>query len=111
MVSKEAVASLTRYVIRQETDMIARVNWVAWKKNPSSGDGPVDMYHVYQCDNYMVETLGYSGSSGGDSGPSKINLFLNHGFATGSHELVLSSGDMAYIMNDEGKTIDVIRTV
>lgn len=96
--------------------MIVRINWLAWKNQPISADQardpnrPADMYHVYQCDNYMVETLGYNGSSNGDSGPSRINLFLN-GRTEGAHQLALSNGDEAFIMNDAGKTIDIIRTV
>lgn len=92
--------------------MIVRVNWNQWKKDAACSNPPsvVDMYHVYQCDNYMVEITGYSGSSDGNNGPSNINLFLD-GRTSESHHLVMSRGDTAFIMNDEGKTIDIIRTV
>jgi hypothetical protein len=92
--------------------MIVRVNWQAWKNNPVEANpkGPADMYHVYQCTNYLVEIMGYSGSSLEEGGPSRVNLFLNPGTDGGSNEILLSNGDTAYIMNDAGKTIDVIRT-
>lgn len=93
--------------------MIVRVNWNQWKKDACENPGPNavrEMYHVYQCDNYMVEITGYSGSSDGPCGPSQLMLHLD-GRTEGAHMLAMSGGDEAFIMNDNGKTIDIIRTV
>jgi len=65
------------------------------------------MYHVYQCSDYFVEITGFSGSSNGPSGPSNVRLMLDGD----KHDIALSGGDEAFIMNDTGKTIDIIRTV
>jgi hypothetical protein len=77
---------------------------VAWAQPNSEGH---QMYHVYQASEYLVEFLGWSGSSGGPSGPSQARLMIDGD----AHEIYLSHGDTAYIMNDEGKTIDVVRTI
>lgn len=75
---------------------------VCWAKR----DGPT-MYHVYQCGDYFVEITGYSGSSDGVSGISSARLMLDGG----KHDILISSGDNVYIMNDQGKTVDSILTV
>ena len=81
--------------------MIVRVNW-----NSPNSDGH-QMYHTYEASQYLVEYLGFSGSSNGPSGPCRVRLILDGD----KHDIALSGGDTAYIMNNEGKTIDVIRTI
>lgn len=81
--------------------MIVRIHWA----QPNS-DGH-KMFHIYECKEYFVEELAYSGSSNGPSGPSQIRLMLD----CQEHDICLSNGDVAYVMNNEGKTIDSIRTI
>ena len=81
--------------------MIVRVNWA----QPNS-DGH-QMYHVYQATEYFVETTGWSGSLNGPSGPSNVRLMLDGD----KHDICLSNGDTAFVMNDDGKTVDVVRTI
>ena len=69
---------------------------VAWGKRTL--DAP-EMYHVYQCSEYFVEEAK-------DCAPTQIRLMLD----ANKHDISLSNGDAAFIMNDVGKTIDVIRT-
>lgn len=86
--------------------MIIKVEWRAWKKNPCSSDSPADMHNVYQCEEYGAEIMGWTGSSKDASYPSKVILNLDNGVK----QIQLSGGDVAWIMNDSGKTIDTIYT-
>jgi hypothetical protein len=81
--------------------MIVRIDW-----NKPNSDGH-KMYHVYQASEYFVEELGYSGSGLGPSGVSSLRLMLDGD----KHDICLCHGDTAFVMNDLGKTIDVIRTI
>jgi len=84
--------------------MIVKVEW----SKPNS-DG-FKMYHTYECSEYFVEITGWSGSCGPgmktESQPSNVRLMLD----CNKHDICLSGGDVAYIMNNEGKTIDIVRT-
>lgn len=87
-------------ISRQEDSMIVKVDWA----KPNS-DG-FKMYHVWECSEYFVEVTGYKGDSINGSSPSNIRLMLD----CDKHDIVLNGGDTAYVMNDSGKTIEVVRT-
>jgi len=80
--------------------MIIRVNWAVPVTTP--GEIPtLKMYHTYQASEYFVEfNLNPNGTT------DSIRLMLDGD----KHDISLSGDDVAYIMNDEGKTIDSIRT-
>ena len=78
--------------------MFVKVKW--GNQSPAS-------YKVWECQEYFVEITGWSGSSKGDSTPSSMRLMLDNG----KHDIQVSEGDEVFIMNNEGRTIDVIRTV
>lgn len=77
--------------------MIVRINWKAMEG--SNG------YHVHECKDYLVETLAWKESSKDKGEASQVFLLLD-----GVQDISLSNGDIAYIMNDDGKTIDTIKT-
>ena len=81
--------------------MIVKILWAQ-----PNHDG-YKMYHMYECAEYFVEETGYSGSSGGPSGLSSARLMLDGD----KHDICLGHGDVAYVMNNSGKTIEVIRTI
>jgi hypothetical protein len=61
--------------------------------------------HMFQCNDFTICPV-TDHQSTGPGGPAVYqHLVLDNG----KHELKLSSGDTAYIMNDDGKTIDVLR--
>ena len=69
--------------------MVIRVDWVNVGHK---------LYHVYEASDYFVEPS--------DSTESQVRLVLDNG----KHDMLLSGGDVAWIMNNDGKTIDTIRT-
>jgi hypothetical protein len=77
--------------------MIVRVDWA----QPNS-DGN-KMYNVYEATEYFVEGL-----TPKDCHPSApiTRLMLD----IDRRDIILNNGDVVYVMNDNGKTIDVIRT-
>ena len=75
--------------------MLVRVNWA----QPNS-DGN-STYHTYEARDYYVEKFE-------KETPTRFRVVLN--VDKEAHELFLGRGDAAYIMNDQGKTIDVVRT-
>jgi hypothetical protein len=81
---------------------------VEWQKPNEDGH---TMYNVWEASEYFVEFLGWSGSGGINvptvSGPSQVRLMLD----SSKHDIILSNGDTAFVMNDTGKTIDIIRTI
>lgn len=88
--------------------MIVRVNWHT--QDFSSPSPVAQAYHIWECGDLRIEIQGFTGSSNAghsSSGPSKVTLNLDDG----KHTISISGGDEAFIMNNEGKTIDVIRTV
>lgn len=83
--------------------MIVRVNWA----QPNS-DGH-SMYHVYEAAEYFVEWM----DKRVGFGPSEEQKPITHArlmLDGDKHDIYLSNGDTAYIMNSEGKTVDIIRT-
>ena len=75
--------------------MIVRVQW--YPRPSPLGEIPPKLSHVYQCSEYFLEEIGTSNA--------RLILDVN------KHDLFLSNGDEAFIMNDQGKTIYVVRTV
>jgi hypothetical protein len=73
--------------------MIVRIEWA--KPNENGGR----MYTVYEAHEYFVERRL-------QETPEVIRIMLD----VTKHDLCLSAGDAAYIMNNDGKTIDVIKT-
>jgi hypothetical protein len=87
--------------------MIVRVNWhIDWNA-PKAADAPSQGYHLYSCKDLGIGIHGFSGSSNGPSGPSRVTLNMDNG----THLVDVEKGDEVFIMNDEGRTVDVIRTV
>lgn len=81
---------------------------VQWAKPNSDGH---QMYHVYEAKEYFVEYLAWSGETpskkdGKNEQPNQIRLMLDGS----KHDILLSDGDLAYVMNENGKTIESIRT-
>ena len=72
--------------------MIVRVNWNSLEGNS---------YHVYEAHDYFVKHHLHNAD-----GKFSAELWLD----TDKHHFCLSGGDEAYIMNNDGKTIDTIRT-
>lgn len=73
--------------------MIVRVDWAKLNENGGA------MSHVYEAHEYFVERRMRET-------PEVVRLILD----CDRHDLCLSGGDQVYIMNNEGKTIDIIRT-
>ena len=80
--------------------MIVKVCWE--KTGVGSKNG---LYHTYEVSHYLVEIISWSGAID-TSTPRKIRLVLDDN----KHNLLLSGGDIAFVMNNTGKTIEVIRT-
>lgn len=83
--------------------MIVRINW-AEPKDMTPTYHPT--YSVWQCQKYFVQITGWSGGSIEPSRPSSAMIYLDEG----THEIGIGPGDVAYFMNDEGKTFDTLRT-
>ena len=81
--------------------MIIRVNWATPNSNVES------MYHVYSANEYFVEYFRPAPPEGSDQlQKCQVRLMIDGE----KHDVLLSCGDTAYIMNDSGKTVEVIRT-
>lgn len=72
--------------------MIIRVDWIQPNENGYR------MYHMYDADHYFVEYLE----------PSHVRLMIDYDGQ--NHDILLANGDKAYVMNNEGKTVDVINS-
>jgi hypothetical protein len=70
--------------------MIIKVVWT--QLNEAGGK----MYHMYSAQEYAVD----------HTADDEVNLYLDNG----KHHILIGPGDVAYAMNDNGKTIEVILT-
>lgn len=55
-------------------------------------------YHVWQMDEYFVEDVQ-------NTSPSQVRVILD----SSRHDILMTAGDIAYVMNDDGKTVEIIR--
>jgi hypothetical protein len=79
--------------------MFIRIQWAM----PNS-DG-FNMTHTYQCGDYFVGPY-KDPTTCGPNGPSTYTHLILDG---GKHDIRLGGDDKAYVMNDNGKTIDTIQ--
>lgn len=63
------------------------------------------MRHMYQCGDYSVTPF-TDDQSTGPNGPAVYTQLILDG---GKHDIRLGGGDKAFIMNDDGKTIDIVQ--
>lgn len=63
-----------------------------------------NMYHMYEATEYLVCPYTDDASYGPNGPIVYTQITLDHG----SHDIRLGGGDKAYVMNNDGKTIDII---
>ena len=86
--------------------MIIKVDW--FPVSNAVGTLPPRMSHTYEADDYFAEWRWSENAKVKKQYPI-LRLVINRGQET--HELCLSKGDTAFVMNDSGKTIEIHRTV
>lgn len=77
--------------------MMLKIMWGGDKAYPQTTSS-LGSYHVWQMDEYFVEPVC-------NVNPPQLRILLD----ISKHDILMQTGDIAYIMNDNGKTVETIR--